>query len=144
MNAQLGTIEARDDRFRLTLVRRLTAKIEAVWAALVEPAQLAEWLGDVRRENLYSGQGENIFFSGIPTSAIPGVLPPTDPDVAKNPDSPFRRAVACPRSPDRVRWVYRKQAGHLAGGSGRWELPSPPRGRKVLPGTSATHCLPST
>ena len=50
MNAELGIIEPQQDRFRLTLVRRFTAKIEAVWRAITEPAELSEWLGDVEFE----------------------------------------------------------------------------------------------
>lgn len=50
MNAELGIIEAQDDRFRLTLVRRLTAKIEAVWDAITRPAELSEWFADVEYE----------------------------------------------------------------------------------------------
>lgn len=50
MNAELGMIEAEDDRFRLTLVRRLSARIGAVWAALTEPDELSAWLGDVEFE----------------------------------------------------------------------------------------------
>lgn len=56
MNAALGTIEAHDDHYRLTLVRRLTAKIEAVWEALTQPAQLSEWLGDVELEPREGGE----------------------------------------------------------------------------------------
>lgn len=56
MNAELGVIDAEDDRFRLTLVRRITAKIEAVWEALTEPAQLSEWLSDVELEPREGGE----------------------------------------------------------------------------------------
>jgi uncharacterized protein YndB with AHSA1/START domain len=56
VNTPLGTIEAEDDRFRLTLVRRLTARIEAVWQALTEPAELLEWLGDVELEPQEGGE----------------------------------------------------------------------------------------
>lgn len=50
MSAELGTIEADEGRFRLTLVRRFAARIEAVWAALTRPEELAEWFADVDYE----------------------------------------------------------------------------------------------
>lgn len=50
MNAELGTIETEDDRFRLTLVRRFAARIEAVWAAITRPEEVACWFAEIDYE----------------------------------------------------------------------------------------------
>lgn len=68
---ELGSIEPQDDRFRLTMVRRLTAKIEAVWQAITEPAELSEWLGEVDFEP-EEGSAIRIRFEGDDDDAVLG------------------------------------------------------------------------
>lgn len=54
-DAETGVIEAHDDRYTLTLVRHLQAKIREVWAAITEPIELEEWLAPVQLEPAVGG-----------------------------------------------------------------------------------------
>lgn len=55
-NAGLGTVERHGGRSVLRFERRLAHPVERVWAALTEPAQLREWLGDAEVELVEGGR----------------------------------------------------------------------------------------
>ena len=46
----LGQIEVEGERYGLTLVRRLAARIQDVWAAITEPEELEAWLSTTELE----------------------------------------------------------------------------------------------
>ena len=41
----MGTIERHDDRYTLRLSRVIAAPLERVWRAIIEPEEIAKWLG---------------------------------------------------------------------------------------------------
>jgi uncharacterized protein YndB with AHSA1/START domain len=57
MNAT-GTITVEGEVSTLTFIRRLRHPVQAVWAALTEPAQRAEWFGPSRVEPRVGGDVE--------------------------------------------------------------------------------------
>jgi uncharacterized protein YndB with AHSA1/START domain len=55
---QLGTFDRHDDTADLRYERRYPRPIETVWAALTEPARLADWLGEALVEPYVGGRYE--------------------------------------------------------------------------------------
>jgi uncharacterized protein YndB with AHSA1/START domain len=63
-DVESGVIEVQNDRYTLTLVRHLSAKIQEVWAALTEPVDLEEWFAPTRLEPVEGGAIEIDFGGG--------------------------------------------------------------------------------
>lgn len=58
MNERTGTLIIDGDRATMTFVRHLPYPIEAVWAAITDPAQRAEWFGETTIDARVGGEIE--------------------------------------------------------------------------------------
>jgi uncharacterized protein YndB with AHSA1/START domain len=119
--AALGQIEVEGERYGLTLVRRLAARIQDVWEAITEPEELEEWLSTTELEPRSGGRiqidfGDNDVVRGtVQKFDPPHVFEFTwsDPKDGNDP-SVVRFELTQDGDETVLRFTHRRQLDHLA------------------------------
>ena len=117
----LGQIEVEGERYGLTLVRRLAARIQDVWAAITEPEELEAWLSTTELEPRPGGRiqidfGDNdVVLGSVRTFDPPHVFEFTwsDPNDGNDP-SVVRFELSADGDETVLRFTHRRQLERLA------------------------------